>query len=181
MSAALWRRLDRSGHDAAALRPQGDGWLLSGLAVFEHESGPASLAYSVETNGRWIAKGGSVRGFVGTRRVECQMRRERGGWFLDGVEVAGLSHLFDLDFSFTPATNALALRRVSSRIGQRIDLPAAWFDLDERRLTTLPQTYERISETAYRYAARSVGYEAVLVFCADGFVALYPGLWGRVD
>ncbi len=179
--AALWRRLDCPGHDAATLRAHGDGWLLTGSAVFLHEDGPASLAYSVETDRRWGARGGSVRGFVADKTIAHAIRRERDCWFLDGVEVHGLGHLRDLDFSFTPATNALALRRAAPRIGQKAVLPAAWFDLANGALTTLPQVYERIGETEYRYHARSVGYEAVLHFRTDGFVELYPGLWSRAD
>ena len=47
---AAWRRLDRAGRDAALLRPEGDGWLLQGAAAFDHERGPASVAYQVQVD-----------------------------------------------------------------------------------------------------------------------------------
>ena len=66
---AIWRRLDRPGHDAALLRPQDDGWLLQGAAVFGHELRPATVAYQVEVDARWEARRGTVSGFVGDQAV----------------------------------------------------------------------------------------------------------------
>jgi hypothetical protein len=174
---ALWRRLDVPGHDAAVLRPQGEGWKLSGFAAFGHGDGPAGLAYSVEVDRHWAANRGSVKGFVGDRSVEYEIRRDSNAWRLNGAAVEGLSHLFDLDLGFTPATNMLQLRRAGPSIGQKVSLPAAWFDIDEGTLTELPQIYERLSETTYRYVARSVSYEGLLEFTSDGFVKIYPHLW----
>jgi hypothetical protein len=111
--------------------------------------------------------------------VEYDIRRHPDGWRLNGVRIDGLSHLFDLDFSFTPATNLLQLKRAAPRIGETVSLPAAWFDLDSGLLTELHQSYERLTESAYRYAAPSVAYEGILEVGADGFVGHYPGLWRR--
>ncbi len=174
---AFWRRLDRPGHDAASLRPSGDGWRLSGAAVFLHEEGPACLAYCVEVDGGWATKRGTIRGFVGDRAVDHDIRRDEGAWSLDGVAVEGLGRLIDLDLSFTPATNVLQLKRAAPRLGQRISLPAAWFNLET--LTELPQTYERLGETTYRYTAPSVDYEDSLEVSQCGFIEIYPRLWRR--
>ena len=122
---ALWRRLDRPGHDAAFLRACGDGWKLSGAAVFLHESGPASLVYSVEADGGWITKNGRVTGFVGEKAIDHDIRRESDRWLLDGVEVEGLGRLLDLDLSFTPATNLLQFKRTVPQAGQRLSIPVA--------------------------------------------------------
>ena len=59
--SALWRRLDRPGHDAALLRPRSDEWLLRGTAAFGHETGPVSVAYEVEVDRQWRTKRGVVR------------------------------------------------------------------------------------------------------------------------
>ena len=176
---ALWRRLDRPGHDAALLRAHGDGWTLSGVAVFLHEAGPASLRYSVEVDGRWATRRGRVTGFIGAAAIDHAIRRRRDQWLLDGLEIEGLGHLIDLDLSFTPATNLLQLKRAGPQVGQRVAIPAAWFDVDAATLTELPQFYQRLSDTAFRYAAPSVPYEGLLEMSSDGFVEFYPGLWKR--
>ena len=176
---ALWRRLDTPGHDSALLRRSESGWLLTGFAVFRHASGPSGLAYEVEADGAWATRRGRISGFLGATEVDHDIRRDPDGWRLNGVRTAGLGHLLDLDLSFTPATNLLQLRRATPEIGQAVSLPAAWFDLDAGALSELPQSYARIAERSYRYAAPSVGYEGVLEMSADGFVARYPGLWRR--
>lgn len=95
------------------------------------------------------------------------------------MAIEGLGPLLDLDLGFTPATNLLQLKRVRLQIGQRLAIPAAWFDVDATTLTELPQVYERISDTTFRYSASSVPYEGLLEISSDGFVASYPDLWRR--
>ncbi len=176
---ALWRRLDRPGHDAAFLRPHGDGWLLSGVAVFLDDAGPASIAYSVAADRHWNTIRGNVTGFAGRRSIDCDIRREADRWRLNGVAIEGLAHLLDLDLSFTPATNLLQLRRAAPQVGEKVSLPAAWFNLDEATLTELPQVYERLDETRYAYVAPTVSYEGLLEIASDGFIETYPNLWRR--
>jgi hypothetical protein len=178
---AAWRRLDRPGRDAALLRPQGDGWLLQGAAAFDHELGPASVAYQVQADAGWRTKRGIVSGFVGEAIVRREILRDDGGWRLDGVKVEGLDHLVDLDFGFTPATNALQLMRMALAPGQKADLPVAWFDLDGASLIELPQSYERRGEAVYWYEAPSVPYQALLEVAPNGFIESYPGLWRLVS
>jgi hypothetical protein len=175
--SAIWRRLDRPGHDAALLRPHRDGWLLQGVAAFAHEAGPASVAYDVEVDAAWTTKRGRLRGFLGVKTFEHDIQREREVWLLNGAPAPGLEHLLDLDYGFTPATNALQLRRAAPPLGRTISLPVAWFDLDSASLTELPQTYERLDGASYRYVAPTVPYEGVLTIGSNGFVKSYPGLW----
>ena len=174
---ALWRRLDRPGHDAALLQPDADGWLLQGMAVFGHEAGPASVAYRVAVDALWRTKRGNIRGFLGDRRFQHDIRRDADGWRLDGVIVEGLQDLVDLDYGFTPATNVLQLRRTAPPPGQKISVPVAWFDLDSVTLTELPQSYERRDDATYWYVAPTVPYQALLEVASNGFVKSYPGLW----
>jgi len=175
--SAIWRRLDAPGHDAALLTTNDAGWLLRGVAVFARPAGPASIEYSLEIDRQWRALRGRIRGFLGERLIDWAISREAHGWRLDGAPVAGLGHLLDLDYSFTPATNLPQLRRANITPGQASDLPAAWFDVEAATLTELPQRYERRDETKYWYMAPTVGYEGLLEVSASGFIKSYPGLW----
>ena len=174
---ALWRRLDRPGHDLCRLTSSSKGWRLDGVAVFLDETGPAAIEYSIRCDLIWTTLGGTIRGVFGGREIEHEIARASSGWTLDGRSVPGLGHLVDLDLSFTPATNLIQLRRVPIKLGERIDLPAAWFDLATAELAELPQTYQRRSPRSYWYEAPSVGYEGLLTLDAGGFVRRYPGLW----
>ncbi len=178
--SAAWTRLDRPGCDAALLRPHREGSLLLGAAAFDHDGGSATVAYQVETDARWETKRGLVCGFLGDKAVRHEILRDTTGWRLNGVLVEGLGRLVDLDYGFTPATNALQLARIALRIGQRAEVPVAWFDLDSATLIELPQIYERRGETSYWYEAPTVPYHALLEIAPNGFVQSYPGLWRLV-
>jgi uncharacterized protein len=95
---AAWRRLDRPGSDAALLRPYAGGWLLQGAAAFDHEAGPAGVAYQVEVDAQWETKRGILSGFLGDRTVRHEILRDPRGWRLNDVLVEDLEHLVDLDY-----------------------------------------------------------------------------------
>jgi hypothetical protein len=178
---AAWRRLDRPGRDAALLQPSDRGWLLRGAAAFDHEDGPAAVAYQVEVDARWETKRGILSGFLGDKTIEHEIRRDDARWRLNGVRVAGLEHLVDLDYGFTPATNVLQLSRIALKPSQSAEVPVVWFDLGSASLTELPQSYERRSEASYWYEAPTVPYRALLEIAPNGFVQSYPGLWRLVS
>ncbi len=177
---AAWSRLDRPGRDAALLSPHAGGWLLQGAAAFDHELGAAAVAYQVEVDARWETRRGTMSGFVGDKTVRHEILRDQEGWRLNGVRAEGLKHLVDLDFGFTPATNAQQLKRIGLSPGRKADVPVAWFDLDSVSLIELPQTYERRGDASYWYEAPTVPYRALLEIAPNGFVRSYPGLWRLV-
>ena len=177
---AAWTRLDRPGRDAALLRPNATGWLLQGAAAFDHDDGPATVAYQVETDARHETTRGILCGFLGEKPVRHEILRDKGGWRLNGVPAEGLGRLVDLDYGFTPATNVLQLSRIALQPGQKADVPVAWFDLDSASLIELPQSYERRGAASYWYEAPTVPYQALLEIAPNGFVRSYPGLWRLV-
>lgn len=114
---------------------------------------------------------------MGERAVDYSVVRHHASWSLNGASLAGMSELFDLDLSFTPATNFLQLRRVSIAENETVSLAVAWLDVDAGTLTELPQIYERRARDAYWYRAPSVGYEGLLELAPNGFIRSYPRLW----
>ena len=178
--SAAWTRLDRPGCDAALLRPHRDGWLLQGAAAFDRDDRPATVAYQVETDARRETRRGLICGFLGDKIVRYEILRDARGWRLNDVLIEGLTHLVDLDYGFTPATNALQLARIALSAGQRAEVPVAWFDFDSATLIELPQSYVRRGEASYWYEAPTVPYQALLEIAPNGFVQSYPGLWRLV-
>jgi len=172
----LWKRLDVPGHDACVIEAVPGGWRMTGQAVFLDPAGPAALRYIVECDSGWISRVGRIEGHIGARPFEAAIRNRDGRWFLDGEPAPAVEGRFDLDLGFTPATNFLHLRRENLAVGETRDIDVAWFDVDQP-LTCLPQTYERLTETTYRYASPTAGYEAVLEMGPNGIVTHYPTLW----
>jgi uncharacterized protein len=177
-STMLWRRLDTPGHDACRLTGGRDGWHLEGAAAFLHEGAPAQLTYRVTCDAEWRTREGSVLGWIGGRPVSVAVQRSaEGSWTVNGTVVPGLDGCVDLDLGFTPATNALQLRRVALEPGQGTDVPVAWLDVDDWTLALLHQRYERTTGDSYWYESPRFGYAATLEVNELGFPTHYPDLW----
>lgn len=174
----FWRRLDAPGHDACRLVTDRDGHELSGTAIFHERGAVARLDYTVVCDAAWRTRAGRVRGWLGARELDVRIERSnRGVWKLDGRVVRGLDACFDLDFGFTPATNVLQLRRVGLRVGERAEVPVAWFDVASRGLELVSQLYTRRASRTYAYESPRFDYSALLHVDAAGFVTSYPRLW----
>jgi uncharacterized protein len=83
----------------------------------------------------------------------------------------------DVDLGFTPATNLIAIRRLSLKVGESAEAPAAYLEFPRMRWVKLPQSYRRISRGAYEYESPTVGYAGTLEVSPVGAVTHYPGLF----
>lgn len=185
MRAILWRRLDLPGHDAATLRETGDGAHLRGMAVFQDESGPTALRYSVRCDAEWLTTEGTVEGWCGSRPVELRLVRSRAGdWTMNGVACPAVAGCADLDLNFTPATNLMPLRRLNLPLGRTAEVRSAWLEWPASILRPLTQRYTRRSATEYHYEADLPGadkFVGVLQVEPGGWVLDYAGLWRAED
>jgi hypothetical protein len=160
------------------LQRSGASWQLDGTAVFREGGVVAWLDYAVACDSAWVTQRGRVRGWLGPRLVDFTIARSAEGvWTLNAIAVPGLDGCVDLDLGFTPATNALQLRRVALAKEQAADVPVAWLHVSAGTLDRLDQRYERRTDTTYWYEAPRFGYAALLEVTFDGFVRAYPGLW----
>jgi uncharacterized protein len=98
-------------------------------------------------------------------------------WRLNGIEQPIVAGCLDVDLSFTPATNFLAIRRLGLAIGQAADVTAAWLRFPELTLEPLAQRYARQGERHYRYESDGGNFVADLAVDEMGFVTQYPQLW----
>ncbi len=177
----LWRRLDVPGHDACTLRALAGGWHLSGTALFALENRPCRLAYEVECDAAWYTRAATVNGAIGNRTIDLAIvALPQTRWSLNGHEQARGAGCVDLDLNFTPSTNLIALRRLSMKVGDAADAPAAWLRFPELTIERLDQHYRRIATDQYEYRAPAVEYAATLKVSPVGFVTDYPGLWETV-
>jgi hypothetical protein len=177
----FWRKVDHPGHDSCRLFKLANGWRLSGAAVFRDEGQPCHFHYEVSVDGRWRSRSANVSGFLGKKAVDLRIRSAGAGrWQVNGVSRKSVRDCVDIDLGFTPATNLIALRRLSLKVGQRADAPAAYLQFPEMRLVMLPQTYLRVGRSEYEYDAPTVGYSGTLRVSPSGAVTRYPGLFEQV-
>ena len=92
------------------------------------------------------------------------------------VAVAGC---VDLDLSFSPATNAIPIRRLALNQGERAEVRAAWLRFPDLSLEELVQTYTRTGESTYHYDSSGGEFVTDIEVDAAGLVVRYPPLWER--
>ncbi|TGQ46046.1 hypothetical protein EN859_006150 [Mesorhizobium sp. M00.F.Ca.ET.216.01.1.1] len=181
LASILWRRLDLEGHDACLLSQSGGGQSLRGQAFFIQDGKPCSVSYEVDRDPGWHTRSARVDGFLGTQELHYAIERLAGGqWTLNGEPHTEVAGLIDVDLGFTPASNLLAIRRFDLDIGMATPAPAAYLTFPELRLVRLEQTYRRLDEARYAYAALMFGYDEIMEVSPSGFIVDYPGLWKSV-
>ena len=177
----FWRKVDHPGHDSCRLFKLANGWRISGAAVFWDEGRPCHFHYDVSADAAWRTQSANVSGFLGKRAVDLRIRRTGGArWEVNGISKKTVTGCVDVDLGFTPATNLIALRRLSLKVGQRAEAPAAYLQFPQMRLVMLPQTYLRVGRAEYEYNAPTVGYAGTLRVLPSGEVTQYPGLFERL-
>jgi hypothetical protein len=177
-TSILWRREDRPGHEHARLVQHESDWLLSGVALFEHDGLPCNLAYSVRCNPTWATRHAHVTGRVGNREVNVEIAADAAGnWTLNGETCAEVSGAIDVDLNFSPSTNLLPIRRLNLGIGQRAEVRAAWLRFPSFRLELLAQSYTRTGERSYVYESGGGSFVARLDVGEAGWPLAYAGIW----
>jgi hypothetical protein len=170
------------GMDACSFGARGDGFEISGTALYLDSHQPTSLDYRVSCNSDWSSQSASVKGWVGCEKREFSISRDvAGAWAIDGVEIPGVDGLLDIDLGFTPATNTNAINRLRLGVGDEAETTAVWLDTDDWCFKPLTQVYRRLSETEFAYCSPSHDYTATLVTDDFGIIRLYPQLWTAIS
>lgn len=175
MTSVLWRRLDQPGHEYVTLQSEKSGWLLSGVAVFEHEAQPCRLDYAIRCDEAWITRSADVSGWIGNRHVEATIVATKGRWTLNGQRCSSVDGCLDVDLNFSPSTNLLPIRRLNLAIGSEAAVRAAWLRFPSFTLEPLDQTYSRAGEQKFTY--RSASFVADITTNADGLPLRYGEIW----
>lgn len=174
MPVLEWRRLDGPGLETC----RRDGLRLSGSAVFVDEV-PCLLTYAIEVDRRGRTRSAVVDGWIGQERIRVELRADaRRRWTMNGRRVPAVDGADDVDFGFSPATNALPIRRLRLAVGREAPATAAWLRLPDLSLERLDQVYRRTGMRSYAYRSAG-GFRARLAVDAAGFVTRYPGRWVR--
>jgi hypothetical protein len=174
----LWRRIDRPGHEYASVNRNQSCWVLSGIAVFEHEGQPCRLDYLVECDSSWFTTGARVTGRVGKRNVEIGITVDGDrSWTLNGVSCADVRGCIDVDLNFSPSTNLLPIRRLHLGIGEQREVEAAWLRFPTFTLERLHQIYARTADRTYRYESADGAFVAELQVDEFGLPVSYGNIW----
>jgi uncharacterized protein len=127
-----------------------------------------------------------------TRHVEVTLVEERprmlrlhadgeGGWTDDaGAALPELAGCLDVDLSFSPFTNTLAIRRLALAEGEHGDTRVALVSLPELTVAPDPQRYTRLAADRYRFDSLDSDFTRELALDEHSLVLDYPGLFRRL-
>jgi uncharacterized protein len=174
----VWTGSAPPGVEFCTLGRRRRGWTLAGTIARREGGGLALVSYQVETDLGWRTKRVRVEQVLGGRTRTLAMETTGSGWRVQGKEARSLEGCLDVDLQVSPSTNTLPLKRARPRVGQSLELTAAWVRFPSLRVQPLRQSYERLS--AHRYLYSSGGFRAEIELDHSGLVRRYGDYWVAV-
>ncbi len=140
---------------------------------------PYSFSYHLTWDPRWQVRTVDAR-LLGDERPPLQLRADGAGHWrtAQGDDLPALAGCVDVDFTASPFTNTLPIRRLGLRVGQSARLRVVYILVPALEIRRATQTYTRLDATHYRYESGT--FRADLPVDEDGLVLDYPGLWRRI-
>jgi uncharacterized protein len=179
--AVVWKSLLIDGRDYCGLWHTAEGWLLRGTVVGAlKDQRPMRANYEIHCDENWLTHRVEVERTIGSDVKTLSLSVEkRGVWRRAGQELREIQGCDDVDLAMTPATNTLAIRRLSLQIGSSASIIVAWVKFPDLTVQPLSQRYTRIGKDAYRYESNT-GFSAEIMVDDLGLVTVYPGGWERI-
>ena len=173
-----WRRSDEVRADeVCTITAREAGLSLVGTVLGAEDGVPVRTEYRILTDASGATSAVHVRDLRGFGQRTLTLARDaKGAWTLDGVAVRELKGCVDVDLGCSPSTNTLPIRRLHLGIGSSKRVKAAMVRFPDLVVEPVAQTYTRVDDFTYRYAAGT--FEAELIVDEDGVVAQYAG-WER--
>lgn len=140
---------------------------------------PYSFSYHLTWDPRWHVRTVDAR-LLGDERPPLQLRADGEGRWLtaQGEGLPALAGCIDVDFTASPFTNTLPIRRLGLQVGQSAQLRVVYILVPALDVRPATQTYTRLDATHYRYESGT--FRADLPVDEDGLVLDYPGFWRRI-
>jgi hypothetical protein len=195
----VWQVVETAGFEAAWLSL--DGMLLraTGRAVGQLPE-PYWLAYTLETDDRAATTRLQVTATTGGAEYELDLRRDGGGWSVNGEPRADLAYALDCDLACSPVTNTMPIIRHGLQhgpgavVGEGTDTDSgvgaggtrrfvmAFVEVPTLRVVASQQTYTHLGvmEDAARVRYASGTFVSDLTVDRDGLVIDYPTMAHRV-
>jgi hypothetical protein len=175
MTAVLWQATD-GGSEVCVFERAGRGWRLRGTVLTHEAKQPIELRYAVRVDSAWATT--DVEVLVASAGGDQRELEELTELWSGPQRPPGYRDCFDVDLSFTPATNTLPIRRLGLDIGEEAEIYVAWLVWPELTVRRVRQRYTRLAKDRYRYAQDD--FEAELTVDRHGLVLEYEGLWRAI-
>jgi hypothetical protein len=173
-----WQDATGCGLEHLSVEESGAGLQAEGVVI--GAEGPAACHYAVACDEAFHARRLSVR-MIGEERGIILTSNGHGTWRINGTDIPELKGTIDIDFSCTPFTNTLPIRRLGLAIGRSAEIVAAYVAFPGLEIYPDPQRYTRIAARTFLYESIDTDFEAEITVDKHGFVLDYQGLFTRVD
>jgi hypothetical protein len=172
MRSVLWRGPDGSLERCTLLENRA-GARLTGTVLKAMAGAPLEVRYVVDVDRSFATVRTEVRVADGASLL--LESDGRGRWTTEGQDLRLADGCRDVDLEVSPSTNTLPIRRLHPKVGETVTPRALWVRFPSLSVEPIDQSYERLSETEWRY--RSGDFSAELDCDADGLVRRYGELW----
>jgi uncharacterized protein len=182
LRTVVWRNFIDPGTEYCRLVEAAADFRLKGHVVVALNGAPFHVEYEVICDARWRTRSVRVELSRGadSRRLQLTVDDDLRWWAADR-EIETVRGCHDIDLSFTPATNTLAIRRLDLAVGDSREIATAWVRFPELQVERLPlERYARVAERLYRYDSDSNHYTTDLEVDDLGLVVSYAGGWRQV-
>ncbi|MEZ5833510.1 MAG: putative glycolipid-binding domain-containing protein [Dongiaceae bacterium] len=177
----VWRRImDDQSFEICTVTSVPDGFGISGHIIAVQDSEPLTVAYDIRCGRDWSARDIAIGQVLGNARRDLRLARAGAGWLVDGAPDPRLDGCAEPDLGYTPATNALAIRRLDLEIGQAAEITCAWVKFPDLQIEPSLQRYERLGEHEYRYTNVASGFTAIVTVDALALPVTYERIWTRI-
>ncbi len=155
------------------------GWRFSGILVARFQTSPFGARYEILVDRSFKTRSLAVEKVGMGKSTKTKVDFRGGAWFVDGRKRTDLRQCTDVDIEASPVTNTIPIRRNPLRVGERVDLTAAWARFPSLAVTPVKQSYERVGARKYLYRSTS-GFTAELDVDDFGLVTRYDGIWKEI-
>jgi hypothetical protein len=181
-SAASWRHEGlRVGFEVTFFTVDEHGVQFEGATTASEGGESWAVSYMIELDPTWRTRTARItrrsRDLAATTLIEAD---GNGTWWVDRREAPLLQGCLDLDLESSAMTNAFPVHRLDLKDDRETSVPAAYVRAVEPVVDRLEQTYTRVGESSYAYAAPAFDFGCRLVYDEHGLVLDYPGIATRV-
>jgi uncharacterized protein len=183
--AAWQHREAREGFEVVFLEGEADGYRVEGHTAAVENGQAWAVGYMITLDTNWITRDAKVHGRSASGRRELSIEADgAGSWRVNGDPAPHLNGCLDLDLESSSLTNAFPVHRLTLKVGEEAQAPAAYLRALDLSVERLEQRYLRIDDDGgrqrYRYAAPRFDFECDLAYDRSGLILTYPGLAVRV-
>jgi len=177
----LWRNEEFHMYEYCSLTDTGHAFRLEGVVVTVEDEKPLRITYLIMLDRQGLTQAVEVDAVGGLGKHHLHLAAdEQRAWQLNDRELPECRGFSDVDLGFSPATNALPIRRLNLHPGESQTLTVTWVRFPEFDVVPFPQRYTRVGSNRYRFESLLSDFQAELLVDEQGFVQQYGRYWEAV-